>query len=307
MPSINVKRSISIKGTSESVFTVLSDFNQWRIWSPWLISDPKADIAVSADEKSYQWQGERVGQGAMELISSEPNQSLNLHLTFLKPWKSTAQVQFNLSQTGDEVEVTWTMKSTLPFFMFWLKKMMQALIAMDYERGLLMLKDYLETGRVACQLSMQGKTEFSSATYLGVKRSCLRTDMINTMPEDFASLISFTEQYPSIVIKKGCAIYHKFDLVSGEVSYTAGLIIENSPGHIPEHLILGKIPTMKVFSVMHTGSYHHLGNAWSMIIGLQRAKKFKQAKAYPPFELYHNNTDEIAANELMTEVIFACK
>ena len=307
MPSINVERSISIKGTTDSVFAVLSDFNQWRIWSPWLITESKAEMTVSADGQSYQWQGERVGQGVMTLISSEPNQALNLHLTFLKPWKSTAQVQFYLSQQGDEVEVTWAMQSSLPFFMFWLKNMMQALIGMDYERGLLMLKDYLETGTVACQLSIQGKTEFSGATYLGVKRSCLRTEMIDTMPEDFASLMSFVEQYPSIVIKKACAIYHKFDLISGEVSYTAGLIIENSPGHIPEHFILGEIPTMKVFSVMHTGSYHYLGNAWSMIMGLQRAKKFKQAKAYPPFELYHNNPREVAANELMTEVIFACK
>ncbi len=38
-----------------------------------------------------------------------------------------------------------------------MKNMMQALIGMDYERGLLMLKDYLETGTVACQLSIQGK------------------------------------------------------------------------------------------------------------------------------------------------------
>ena len=85
MPSINVERSINIKGTTESVFAVLSDFNQWRIWSPWLITESKAEMTVSADGQSYQWQGERVGQGAMALISSEPNQALNLHLKILMP------------------------------------------------------------------------------------------------------------------------------------------------------------------------------------------------------------------------------
>lgn len=307
MPAIHVQRSIKIKSSIENVFTVISDFNQWRIWSPWLITEPEALMSVAADGKSYQWQGERIGQGSMLFISSELNQSLDVNITFLKPWKSTAQVKFYLTQQDDKVEVTWSMQSSLPFFMFWMKSIMQALISMDYERGLLLLKDYLETGEVTCQLTVQDKTEFCGATYLGVKRSCVRAEMANTMAEDFTSLMNFLEQYPSLVMKKACTIYHKFDLVTGKVEYTAALILENSPAMPPENFILGEIPVMKVFSVMHTGPYHHLGNAWSMIMGLQRAKKFKQAKVHPPIELYHNNPHEVAANELMTEIIFACK
>lgn len=307
MPAISVQRSIKIKSSPENVFNVLSDFTQWRIWSPWLITEPKAEMTVSADGTSYQWQGERVGQGEMQLLSVEQDQSLNFNLTFLKPWKSTAQVQFYLSQQDDEVEVTWSMQSSLPFFMFWMKNMMQALIGMDYERGLLMLKDYLETGQVHCKLTVQDKTEFSGGTYIGVERTCQRADMINTIPEDFSTLMNFAEQYPSLVIKKACTIYHKFDLVSGEVVYTAALIVENSLGQVPDNITLGEIPIMKVFSVRQTGPYHHLGNAWSMIMGLQRAKYFKPAKTHHPIELYHNNPHEVAANELITEIIFACK
>ncbi|MGJ8693518.1 MAG: SRPBCC family protein [Thalassotalea sp.] len=307
MPKINAQHSVLINAPIAQVYAILSDFNQWRVWSPWLITEPEAEMTVADDGQSYQWQGCRVGAGAMQKQACQNNSFLHFQLNFLKPWKSTAQVQLELLQVGESVQVTWSMQSSLPLFLFWMKNMMQALITMDYERGLLMLKDYVETGQVHCQLTMQAEHQFAGGQYIGVNRSCKKAQLAQTMPEDFGKLMAFARQHPDLTIVKACTIYHKFDLVSGDVDYTAGLLVTAVPASLPEDLILGEIPKMKVYSVLQTGPYHLLGNAWSMIMGLQRAKAFKISKQHPPFELYHDNPEEVTENDLTTEVIFSCK
>ncbi|MFM7516908.1 MAG: SRPBCC family protein, partial [Pirellula sp.] len=41
MPSWNVARSIEIAAPVSKVYDLISDFNTWTSWSPWLIADPK--------------------------------------------------------------------------------------------------------------------------------------------------------------------------------------------------------------------------------------------------------------------------
>ena len=65
-----------------------------------------------------------------------------MDLTFLKPCKSQAKVAFYLKEEGASTQVRWTMDSVLPFFLFWMKKSMEAYISQDYGRGLRLLKDF---------------------------------------------------------------------------------------------------------------------------------------------------------------------
>ena len=65
-----------------------------------------------------------VGSGNMNVTAENAPQSIDYDLTFLKPWKSRAKVRFELERKGDGTKTTWFMESSLPFFMFWMKKMM---------------------------------------------------------------------------------------------------------------------------------------------------------------------------------------
>lgn len=167
MPKIELNRSIEINASPEKVFKALNDLNQWRIWSPWLILEPETKVTVSDDTKYYEWDGKRIGAGNMQITSEVKNQSVNLDLTFLKPWKSKAKVRFELKGIGDHTEVTWFMDSSLPFFMFWMKKMMMGFIGMDYERGLNLLKDFVEEGEVYSKLEFIGEESFPKNTVFG--------------------------------------------------------------------------------------------------------------------------------------------
>ncbi|MEQ9231347.1 MAG: SRPBCC family protein, partial [Cyclobacteriaceae bacterium] len=69
MSKMHIERSIDIDAPVEKVFQVLNDFNQWAVWSPWLLIDEHPNVRVSEDAKFYEWEGKRTGSGKMQIIS----------------------------------------------------------------------------------------------------------------------------------------------------------------------------------------------------------------------------------------------
>lgn len=307
MPKMHITRSTLIAAPIEKIYNTLVDFNHWTAWSPWLIQEPEATVKVSDDARSYEWEGDRIGSGNMKVISSSENRSIDYDLTFLKPWKSTAKVRFEMEPQGDKTKVTWLMDSSLPFFMFWMKNMMEAFVGMDYDRGLAMLKDYIEDGEVHSKLDFKGTSTYPGCTYVGIKTTCAMEKVGDEMKEDFTKIWNFFSDHKDIIAAEPFSIYHKWDMVKKQVTYTSGVPVKNIPSNLPNELITGEIPQTGVYTVGHTGPYAHLGNAWSTLYNMQRSKVFHTNKKISPFETYKNNPGEVSDNELVTEVHFAVK
>jgi len=106
MFKIRVEKSIKIKASVEKIAESLSSFKEWSSWSPWLIMDPEAVVKVAEDEKSYSWEGKRVGAGNMTIQNITGNEKVDYKLVFLKPWKSKADVSFVMKADGNESIVT---------------------------------------------------------------------------------------------------------------------------------------------------------------------------------------------------------
>ena len=307
MPKMHIERAININAQAEDVFKVLNNFEEWAIWSPWLIMDPKAKIKVHDDKQSYEWNGQRVGAGNMKIIDQELNKAVTYELEFIKPWKSKANVRFELSDTIGSTLVTWSMESSLPFFMFFMKKLMEAMVGNDYERGLSMLKAYIETGEVPSRLEFKGTSFFDGCHYIGIKRDCTKDEIGQSMKKDFDTLAAFAEENKANISGPGFSIYHKWDLVKGDVTYTAGFPIKNKTQSLPPELIEGRIPATNIYTLRHTGPYEHLGNAWSTLYAMDRNKEIVCQKDIHPFEFYVNNPMDVSENELITDVHFALK
>lgn len=73
-------------------------------------------VNISDDAKYYEWKGDRVGEGNMNISLEDGSNSIEYDLTFLKPWKSEAKVKFLLSDNNNRTAVTWSMDSKLPFY-----------------------------------------------------------------------------------------------------------------------------------------------------------------------------------------------
>ncbi|NNE58727.1 MAG: hypothetical protein HKN36_11525 [Hellea sp.] len=306
MPKIHVVRSAQINAPVSKVYDIVSDLGQWTPWSPWLIMDPDAKVDVKDGGKFYRWEGNRVGTGTLEVISEDKNQRVEFDLKFLAPWKSEAKTWMQVEPNDGGTKLSWYMDSSLPFFMFFMKKMMVAFIGMDYERGLKMLRNYAEDGKVHSSLSFDGVRDYAGTRYAGIRRKISTDDIETAMTEDFTALGEWTGQGNDVTKNVFC-IYHKFDIVKGVVDYTAAVTFDELPEDIPEGFVTGTHTPTRLLTVTHTGPYEHLGNGWTAGMYMLRNKEYKGIKRYHPFETYANDPHSTDPKDLITHINFPVK
>ena len=143
----HIERSTLIKASPETILSNVNDYKKWQIWSPWEKVDPNMKRTFSGPESGkgskYAWVGnENVGEGDMEILSTEPNKTV-IKLHFVKPFEGDNIATFSALPEGDATKVTWAMDSSDNPFMC---KVMQVFISMDdccgkeFEKGLKDLK-----------------------------------------------------------------------------------------------------------------------------------------------------------------------
>ncbi len=280
---------------------IVRDFKQWEPWSPWLSAEPDCALSYAEDGKSYSWDGTIIGSGTLELLREE-DAALWCRITFHKPWKSQSEVDFQFESTGAGTKVCWRMNGSLPFFMFFMKKMMSAWIGSDYRRGLAKLKDYVETGTVPSQNEFPGLGEGVVTAYIGLRQKVELEDMKSTMSEQYNRLHEWFTENKLEAAGAPMAIYHKMSMVDSLVDYTAAIPVAKIPDGVTNQFVCGELDAPRTFKVVHKGAYRHLGSAWSAAMMHQRSKRFRKNKNCDPFEVYQTDPHVTPAEDLITEI-----
>ena len=306
MPLIKIVKSKHINAPIDKVYGIISDLGQWQVWSPWLIMDPDTEVKIN-DRKSYSWEGTRTGTGNMQIVDEKQNSFVAYNLIFLKPWKSKAKVRMEVTKSNGGTDVSWHMDSTLPWFMFWMKKIMETYVGMDYDRGLNLLKDYAEDGKVHSKLNFLGESQYAGCNYIYIKEKCTIDEMPISMQKNFEDLMPYAHKTEGMRPHDAICIYHKFDAVNDICEYTAGVPYDELPSDLPSHYKLGKQEATKIYTLEHVGPYTHLGNAWSTLQNMIRSKELKIVKNYHPFETYGNSPKDTHPYELISRIHFAVK
>ena len=170
MPALKVSRSIQVDADPRTVYDCFRDFGTWEAWSPWLVADPEADVTVSENSSevgaTYHWDSEIVGAGSMEHEDLAPpgmrgkQGAIFSRLRIIRPWESESAVRFiilpNGTQQTHSTTVHWELDGRLPIFQFWIKGFMESAMAMDYDRGLRMAKELIESGKVDSKTTVHG-------------------------------------------------------------------------------------------------------------------------------------------------------
>ncbi|MDJ0976794.1 MAG: SRPBCC family protein [Planctomycetota bacterium] len=307
MPKFTVHKTKVIDAPAANVWPHIRKFENWRAWSPWLIAEPETEVTYRDDGMGYGWKGKIVGSGKIDLLDEKENEAMDMRLTFLEPWKSENETRFRLEEKDGKTTVSWDMTGSLPFFLFWMKKMMSAWVGMDYDRGLSMLKDISETGSTPSKLDFEGSAPFSGRPYVGVRTACAISDIGPRMEADMGKLHAWLQESGTEATGVPFSIYHKWSPGKGRVEYTSAVPVAKAPDTTPAGMVSGTQPDVTTYRVKHTGPYHHLGNAWSAGMMHGRAKRFKQDKSIHPFEVYESDPTEVAPNELVTVVHFPVK
>jgi hypothetical protein len=284
MPVAQISRSQLIHRPVSEVYSLVRPFENWPKWSPWLLAAPGFELQFV--ENAYSWEGEAVGKGRMRVVDEVENELIQYELTFLKPHRSKAEVSMHFAETADGTMVTWSMETKLPFFLFWLKGLLQNLIGADYERGLLMLKDLAETGAVRSRVEVPGRGDCGFFVGVGIKRTASMDDFTGQLKEDNEVV---REHYPK---GQPMTVYHKWCLKKRKVTYVTGVRLERMPGVVADGMKLFEFPGGEVFTVKHTGDFRHLGNGWAGAMMNIRGKKLKPDKKVMPFEVYEDLESE---------------
>ncbi|MEZ6088371.1 MAG: GyrI-like domain-containing protein [Pirellulaceae bacterium] len=303
-----MQRTTQINATADAVFDVISDFGTWTTWSPWLAADPDAQVTVTDDAASvgsiYRWQGEIVGEGEIEHKVLQRPDRIEDELRFIKPWRSQAKTSFSIEPASNAAQVTWTMKGSLPWFMFWMVPMMKRMIAMDYDRGLRMLAEHVETGKVLSKTEIVGEVTLPAMDMIGQHGACDFADIGPAMEQAFSKACHSAD---ASAMEEGdmISVYHKTDLKCQRFEFTSGFLVD-AANTIPVELEHCHLPAGKALHVRHIGSYSNLGNAWSAAYQYARYKKLKPSRA-KSFEIYRNNAAIVPKEDLITDVYIPLK
>lgn len=307
MPKLQFEKSIDMSASSREVFEIISDLGRWKSWNPWLVADPEAVVEVTAGGKAYHWDGKRTGEGRMTVVHEVAEREVGIDLQFLKPFKSQSKVFFLVEPLGEGSRVTWRMDGGLPFFLFFLKKMMTTMLGMDFERGLRMLKDEAEVGEVPSQLEWRGVTDYPGCTYVGIHTECEISAVGERMSADFDRLAAWAKESKVEVSASPFSVYHKWDFSRGKCKYTSGYPVKALPSSIPDGMTTGELQPVRVYQIAHKGAYRHVGNAWSAGMQMAQSKEFVQNKSSPPFEVYVTKPGEVAESDQEVLVCFPVK
>lgn len=305
LTAFKVERSIQIDAPASLVRETVADFNTWPSWSPWLLMEPDASVTYQGKPgelgHGYDWEGEKVGAGGMILTALDANR-LESKLTFLKPWKSKADIAFSFKSIAEnKTRVKWHMDSSLPFFMFFMVNKMKAFISSDYDRGLPMLKDQIELGSIASKITVEGVVDAPSSLYAGKTHKSSMTDIAQPMEAAFSEVYKAVRNADAQINGQPFSLYNEMDLVKQACTYTAAIPLYASV-ELGSGITVSERPACKALKVVHVGAYRHLGNAWSTGMGDMRHLKLKADKSNPPFEVYINDPQDTRDVDLITEI-----
>jgi len=312
MPAYHVESSILINASQQNVHESLDDFEIWPVWSPWLYTEPDATLSfrgvAGEPGHGYSWEGELTGAGSMELTDNQLD-AMSMDLTFLKPFKSTAKVRFDITDTGDKntTKVTWHLDSKLPFFMFFMTETFKGMIRSDYARGLRMLKERVETGSISSRTDVEGIVEVEPQHCIGIRSNSHMDALGESMGKTLPALHQHIQSTNLELNGRSLAIYNQINIKTSDCNYTAALpvaSVSDDSHETEEDMVIEavSIKPCKAFKVVHTGSYYHLGNAWSTAIAHQRARKLKPSREQAPFELYTSDPDTTQPGQAVTEL-----
>jgi uncharacterized protein YndB with AHSA1/START domain len=146
----HVERSVVINAPPEKVFALISDFNQWRRWSPWADLDPNTVYEISGSgvghRMSWRSADPNVGAGVQTVTAIETPSRLVTHLEFGDMGKADATM--TLTPEGEATKVVWSLDSKMREGVpVWMQPMatymgffMDGMVGRDYEKGLAKLK-----------------------------------------------------------------------------------------------------------------------------------------------------------------------
>ncbi|GAA0531753.1 SRPBCC family protein [Chitinophaga japonensis] len=145
---MHIERSVAINAPASQIWPHLVNYASFNDWNPWYKMDTAAQYTITGQDGTVgaasNWKGEKIGEGRLETTAMEPYTSVQQQLTFIKPWESTADCYYRLSENAGVTTVTWGFDSEFPRPQNIMGLFMKGSLEKDYDNGLQDLKKQVE-------------------------------------------------------------------------------------------------------------------------------------------------------------------
>ncbi len=286
----------------DEVFNTVLDLKTWPEWNPWLIHEPGAKIVASdncnQEGGSYSWDGKVVGAGKLSHVAITPNKSIRQQIEFIRPFKSTNQVNWYFEAKADSTLVEWEMEGSMPFLFRFMAKNIAPMIAKDYDLGLALLQGYLQPDSPHPRLSFRGKETLDDFHYWAIPFNGNLRDLESNRKTSLATL----ESAAGADVGLGLTIYREID--NQQAHFRAEFAVP-VPGTLPEC----GYPTRqfnggRYFQIELLGSHEFLPLAWYAAFSHCRMHKIKLDKSRPSLEIYHKKPESVEDSNQVRSILY---
>ncbi|GAB4013396.1 SRPBCC family protein [Nocardioides ultimimeridianus] len=147
MASFSHSRETVIAAPATTIHALIADFHEWPKWSPWEDRDPALQRTYDGEGvgATYHWKGNsKAGEGTMTFTAISASQ-IDVGLVFVKPFRASNEVSFELVPVEGGTRVTWTMGGDRnPLFALMGRLFLDNAIGKDFDKGLARLKAVAE-------------------------------------------------------------------------------------------------------------------------------------------------------------------
>lgn len=301
----NVQRCIHVEQPADVVFNKIRDLPSWKDWSPWVLHEPESKLTYSETPTevggSYSWQGEMIGSGTLTHIAFSAPSQIQQKIEFIKPFKSTAEISWDLNASQQGCEICWSMQGQLPFLFRFLTNKMTSMIGNDFELGLALLNHQLDQSASYPNLSFDGEVTLNEISGLHRRFTGDIDEMKLAMDKQFQEMATeiVTEGYSAV--GSPATIYHKSKPRVAPTWFEVDMFVPVSGA--PKEKT-AKRPGGKYFKVTLLGDYPFLKLAWHSAFANLQMKGYKFDWPRVPFESYENCPDEVEHSNQIKTIIY---
>lgn len=301
---INVAHSKVIAASPETLYSTVRDLHSWQAWSPWLMHEPDTTLTYSNDEQQtgswYTWDGKLTGAGKLTHTTLSTNECIDQHIEFTRPMKSQGDVYWTFRAVDNGTEVTWGMRSKMPFFFRWLVPMISEGVSKDYQIGLQKLAMHVGDNSDPLDIRFEGMIAVDEETYIARRYSGSVDDLPAAFQTAYPALSNIIEKNGMAMAGMPLALYTNFNPNTRHITCDIALPVQTVIGD--GDFISGTLPARTYQRTVQHGSYDHTELAWHAAMSHVRMTKVKIAKDQPMLERYPTDPTECSGLDLVTYI-----
>ena len=253
----------------EQILPSLASFDSREDWDPWVAKDSTTEVTVKSKPgyvgSTYQWTGELIGSGRMEVTSVTENSYISANLWFGDA-EEPALVEWNLRPSGIGTIAQWSfsMEAAYPFGRLSML-IGKSFLMKDFEAGLANLKKLLEANPPSKTplgpISVEVQDPFEAMV---AKGAGTMEEMAQQMGMLYGMVFAEVGKQQLEVAGPVFVHYLDYDEAAGFSNYLAGVPVSKK-GKDAGDVMAVSYEEMKVVQGLHTGPYEEFKTSYGLL------------------------------------------